>query len=356
MNFKSLTELTQDHQYEELKVIGKDAFMGGKQVHVIAMVRKEDETTLFIMSKAQGEMQKQEEPPKPNRQLLKDYVQNDFASVSKLEMDGRTFRSRSAQSGRLQACDLDSLLILAKFMEAGWSLPQGHELLETDWEQIEVMRCIFHPTRKKLPDWDNADVKVTWSAQLKQHFIEMPVTLELEDTKEDGTYERELSFMVSQDDGTKKEAVCYINRIRLVDIWAEEEARYEDPEYRRQVLEHVTEEEWEQLRQSSAKALENVCPRGMYFLVIEYECTLDLSLQFYLSDFLQAVPTFTEGEGESMLFGVQTGQERQGSHGMLLKEALIQQPISGEVTELSVELFAAGEYIPEEEEKVEWLN
>lgn len=354
MNFRDLTELNEGHQFEELKVIGKDAVMGGKQVHLIAMVRTKTETTLYVMWKAQAEAGEDVQQEQTNRRLFKDYVKDDFALPKKLEVDGRVLRSKTAWTGCLQERDLDSLLTLAKFMEAGWSLPQSHELMETDWKQIEMMCCVLQPTSEPLPDWENADVQVTWYERLKAHYIEMPVKLVFDHEKKEASCEKELLFKVRQDDGTLKEAACYINRIRMDDLWEKEEERYNDPEYRRQMLEEMTEEEYEKMSQVSYESLMQVCPRGMYVPVIEYECTMDLNLQFYTSELLDSAPSYSE-TGANILFGVQT-EEKVGEHGMPVKRALIQQPVGVDTKELQIELFSASEVVPRSKETLKWLN
>ena len=90
--------------------------------------------------------------------------------------------------------------------------------------------------------------------------------------------EAEITF--SLEDG--RSGICYVNRVYPIDIWRENEERFRDPRY----LEIMTAEELEKHKKEFFEGLEQDCPRGMCYLGIEYECTLDGNLTFYDKAFL----------------------------------------------------------------------
>ncbi len=349
MDFKTLTELTEGHAYDELKIIGRDALMYGRRVHVVAMTKENEETVLYLLTKAL----KVYEGKQPNRQLIKDYTQNVLASMAMVQVNDRMFFNQSVVTQSLGQSDMESPLLLAKFMEAGWRLPQNSELFALDWNQVELLRCGFRASSGRLPDWEHADVSVVWAEQMKEHFVEMPVKIQVEDGRASAS-EKELVFPVVDADGTQKQAVCYINSIQIEDFWAQQQECFSNPDYRRKKLEKMTEQAYEDMVASKREALRQVCPQGMIYFVVECECTLDLQAQFYLSTYLRQVPDEREGTF-SELFGVQTGEPQQGPHGLPLQKILVRQPVSAEETEVWVELFTAGEIVSEWKEKVEWL-
>lgn len=328
MDIKTLTEWMEQDLNCEMKLIGRDAEMCGRRVHVAAMVQDKEETVLYVLAKAS----QQREVKQPNRQIIKDYMENGLVNMAMLQVNDKMFFNDDVVLERLSEGGVKELLMMEKLIKAGWRLPQDHELQGMDWSQIDWIKCCFHPAGGKLPDWDQADVSVAWATHLKQHFIEMPFKIQMEDGKTASACEKELAFSIEDADGTKKEAVCYINRIRVEDFWAQKD---EDMQMKREMLEEV-------------------CPRGMVYLVVECECTSDLYVQFYESKYLRQVQD-ESAETEKELLGMLTGEPKQGPHGMVQQEILIPQPVRADEKEVWVELFTAGEVVPECRENVEWL-
>jgi len=353
MNFEAFASLAGMQQYEEIQIIGKDMVSQGKQVHWIAMLRKEDQAELCMLLQAEEpeKVRKQTRPGHElNRELMSGFVPCVTIDMKTLSIDGMVFECRQSQTGRLNISDLDSLLLLAKIAGAGWQLPEDHLLFKEDWERIEFRRVQFHCPCKQLPELAHAKLKAVWNQSLRRYLIEKPVRLTVGGEK-DQKYGTQIAFTVQDGEGMVQDGICYINKVRLEDPWEETEQQFADPKYQKRMLEFMTPEEFASMRQSSCEAMEHVCPRGMYFVVVEYECTLDMNLQFYLSEYLDSEPD-RSGVGVTMMLGIK-GQEEQGAHGLRLKSALIQQPVADDVKEVPAELFEAHECLPEWEEELE---
>ena len=49
MNFENLSEMVRMHQYEEVKIIGRDVCTHGKNYHFAAMVRNGDAMQVYVL-------------------------------------------------------------------------------------------------------------------------------------------------------------------------------------------------------------------------------------------------------------------------------------------------------------------
>ena len=155
--------------------------------------------------------------------------------------------------------------------------------------------------------------------------------------------EAEIPF--SLEDG--RSGICYVNRVYPIDVWRENEERFKDPRY----LEIVSEEELEKQKKEFFEGLEQDCPRGMCYLGIEYECTLDGNLTFYDKAFLDGEPAEHKGSARIMMMLLRP-DEPFGKHGLRQHGCVIQTPVLPEIREIEAELFFYMEMLDEEEMKV----
>ena len=78
----------------------------------------------------------------------------------------------------------------------------------------------------------------------------------------------------------------------------------------------MTAEELEKQKEDFFRNLEQDCPRGMCYLGIEYECTLEGSLAFYDRAFLESEPRISQGSASVMMMLLRP-DEPIGKHGLL---------------------------------------
>jgi len=83
------------------------------------------------------------------------------------------------------------------------------------------------------------------------------------------------------------------------------------------------------------KYLPEICPRGMYFPVVEYECEDDMTVQFYYISFLDEKPVFGSG---AMGFIVRPEQPADMPW-LKLKTAVIQEPVPADTVTIEAEIF-----------------
>ena len=106
------------------------------------------------------------------------------------------------------------------------------------------------------------------------------------------------------------------------------------------MLQHISEKEFEEMKEQFFKILEENCPKGKCYIGIEYECTeADINLKFYDREYLDQRPEAKEGSATAMLMRVKPDMEL-GSHGLKLYGDVIQKPLEKETKEIETELFS----------------
>ncbi|KAI4448081.1 hypothetical protein C823_002600 [Eubacterium plexicaudatum ASF492] len=365
MNFESFEDLVGEKNFDEIKIIGKDVRYMGEPSHFAAMVRKGDQAELCIL------MQKKDRPEpdrsqrfsrltreQRNRDFMKDFM-SFGPDLRKLQTDDICLEFlQSTGTNELQVMDLDSMMYLMRLHAAGWHLPKEHPFYKKDWAQMQMLRCQFACPCGQLPKLGDDGIKITWGSYLIRHLIEKPVRLTIEHSGQDAEPKQDreqvrISFTIRDGNRTKQKAICHIYRVTLTDPRKEQDERFADPDYRRRMLEYMSPEEYEEMRRDLDARMDEMCPRGMYYPVVEYECTQDLQLKFYTKEYLDAQPKHT---GQMVTMMAKVSSERQtGPHGMRLKCDVIQEPVTSAVTELEAELFEVYENIPEREEVLAYI-
>lgn len=360
MNFESFEELVEMCHYDEISVIAKDAVCMGKQIHFAAVLRNGGQAELcMLMQKETQTMPDQQQRRQHrqkrsdkmrNRELMKNYTECGISPKQLLAGDTcLVFEGMSA--GAIHSNDLGAMMLFQQLAAAGWRLPKEHPFRKEEWENIELYRCQFSCPSGQLPQLNDDKMKITWSQNVIRHFIEKPFQMPVLPFGEHAP--KEIPFTICDQNNVVRNGVCYIYQVTLTDPRKEQEETFADPEYHRKMLEYVTPEEFEKTKQELSDLMDQVCPRGMYYPVVEYECTLDLQLSFHTKQYLDAQPDCS-GKAAVMMYKADSDKQT-GPHGLSMKADLIQEPVRADLTQLEAELFEGYENIPEKEEDLRWI-
>ena len=319
---------------EKIKVIGKNAEVDGVICNVMGIVRDVEGMRLLILIYDEIYRQKVEESelaqlseypsrPETNRMMLsrdRIDVNNPFKSVSKVFIGKREFKINGTHYRRLNVQDWEPLLIIAKFLNNGWQ-PNG-----IDYQNIDMLFLTSLKIEGKydfIPDFNhNPELRFVNGPSHVVHQVEKPVTLVVGDNPEK---------LVFQDAETGTEHWVQINRVYLTDIWDDMDKIFSNP----RLLKQMTPEQINRARLDFEKKFSEVCPKGMYLPVIEYECEEDISLEFYTKSFLDAKPSNTS----SSIGFIYRPDQPTGILGLKLKAAVIQEPVPKDTNIIEAELF-----------------
>ena len=338
MNFAFFDLLYSKAQFDEIKVIGKEVEKNGRLYHIIGMTLKEKKATLYVLEQKESSIEEEYFQEKTPRVSLKRSMED--RKNSSFFMHIREFRAleegkeatvyevKGASSGPIKNSDYcEGMLLFLRMREAGWNIPKDSVFYEAGWDSLCLTEITLRDELETLPDWTK-EMQVQVDCIPESGMIELEVQLECGKASE-------VSFYL--ENGTL--ATCYINKVYLMDVWAEEEKRFADPVYRERMLQHVSEEQLEQMKEQLFAVLESHCPRGKYYMVLEYECTEDISLTFYDKEYLDYVEKPKEGGASALLMNVKPN-EGTGTHGLKLRGCVIQKPLEAKTHTLDAELFS----------------
>lgn len=334
MNFNYFYKLHERTDFDEIKVIGKEVEKEGRLYYILGMTRKERRASLYVLEMAADVKKEKEEciPQGTPRESLKSNMsrkkQSFFMHVRELQCAGKSYEMAGATSGLLKYNDpYETCILFLRMREAGWKVSEESLFYDADWDSLAVTNMELRGDWDSLPEWTE-NMQVLADIMPEENAIEIPVVLECGKTNV-------LEFKLA--DGST--AVCYINKVDTMDVWEEEEKKFADSAYRERMLQHVTQEELEEMQQHLFETLEQQCPRGKCYMVVEYECTKELSLNFFDREYLDTVPTPKKGSAASVLMMYKPDAET-GVHGLKLRGCVIQKPLEQEERTLEAELFS----------------
>lgn len=345
MNFEMFNHFYKESYYDEIKVIGKEVKKEDKPYHIIGMTLKEKKAHLYVLELTKALSEREPWREKTPRESMKDNMEEDknssfFMHIRKFKDDDKIYETAGAVSGTIEQGDFcEAYMLFMRMHEAGWSINEESAFIDIPWENIALTNIEFREEYDKLPQWSE-NMEVTILPVPANVFIEKPMELEC-----GKTMETEFSLK----DGTQ--AVCYIEKVELMDVWAEQEKKFSDKDYREKMLQHMSEEEFEQMKKQFWEILEEHCPRGKYYLAIEYECSEDISLNFYDREYLDTIPKPHSGSASSLFMRTKPEKEI-GKHGFKARGCVIQKPLDGDVKRLEAELFSYSEIAKKREEQI----
>lgn len=343
MNFAFFDVVYSNAQFDAIKVIGKDIEKNGRLYHIIGMTLKEKKATVYVLEQKECSFEEeyfQERTPRMDLKRNMEERQNSsfFMHIREFRAleegkEATVYEVESAASGPMKNSDYcEAMMLFLRMCEAGWHISNDSVFYEAGWDSLVLTQIELRGELETLPDWTK-EMQVQVDCIPENGVIEQSVQLEC-------GMASEIPFYL--ENGTQ--AICYINKVYLLDVWAEEEKKFADPVYRERMLQHVSEEQLEQMKEQLFAALEPQCPRGKHYMVLEYECTEDISLAFYDKAYLDGIEKPKKGSTSVLLMRVKPDEET-GTHGLKLRGCVIQKPLDAETKELEAELFSYSKMI-----------
>lgn len=345
MNFEIFNHFYQESQYDEIKVIGKEGQKEGKPYHIIGMTLKEKQAHLYVMELTESCEEREPWREKTPRESMKESMESDrnasfFMHIREFRSKDMVYETAGATCGAIDQGNFgEAYMLFAKMYEAGWKITEESPFIDIPWERVALTNIELRGEYDSLPMWEEPMEVLVWQIPVNAA-IEKSIILECGKNGE-------IEFTLKAGNS----AICYINKVELMDVWAEQEKKFSDTAYREKMLQHVSEDELEQMKQQFFKVLEEHCPKGKHYMVVEYECSEDVSLNFYDKEYLDTIPKPREGSASSILMRVKPEKEI-GKHGYKLRGSVIQKPLSGDVKRLEAELFSYSEMAKKEIEKL----
>lgn len=348
MNYKYFYQMYQRAQYDEVKVIARDAQLAGAPAHIAAATRQKGCICLYILEESIPLSECGDCEPsrrKTNRETmiegkLRASREESAIHITSMKAGDCEIQFSGGTAGNLMdgGDPSETYIWFMKMIEQGWRLPEESHFYNLPWNHVAlaVLTNADAPqaSPEALPDFEG-EIELVTGKTSHDTLLQIPVQLTV------GT-PQEIPFT----DENGEEKICYINDVRLENILQKERKRFADEAYRAKMLAHVTEEELQEMEQLVLSTLERDCPEGMCFISVEYECEDDLAVQFYAADYLGAIPEPNEGSCTSLIFMSHPEQEY-GPHGLKNRICIIQYAVPVGTNVLDAELFEVVRTIPE---------
>lgn len=344
MNYVTFQSYMEAFRMEEVSIIGKDIFLDGACIHVVGMGRKEEGTFLYLLEEQPlSEENPVWKPDQTRRESMSDSADRydgKALHINKVTTGGETFALQGGTGGNLAQMEYaEAYFFFQQMMEKGWRLSEESPFYHLEWKCMGIVTLHLRDSYEKLPVLTGEIERVTVGPTHKSYIIQKPVRLERGKTGQ-------LSFFLEEGG---EEIVCYINQVDMMEPLAEERKRFADPQYQERALQHVTAEEFEQMKKMALESIGADCPEGMGYVTVEYECTREnLSAQFYATRYLDSIPEPKNGATAMLMMGGRPEQET-GPHGFRNRCAVIQYAVPVATEALDAELFMMTETIPEKE-------
>lgn len=311
-------------KWKEILVIGRTVECGGRKCHIIGMTLAE-EARLYIIEPCEGQKGYRHTKKRTQRMILKEQEagRDSFLNCPELRIGSRKLCTQSGCGGVLRPDSYEEIRLFLDMMDAGWQIPDW--LKEEDWDRLQLDTLTFAGV-KRLPRYSpDMPIVIKHGHTVEKHLLNRAKSIVLEPGKP-------CSFQITAHDGGRVQ--CHINDVILVDMWEEADRRFDDVRYR----ERFTQEQLQEIKSQYCEALRQSCPMGMCYIGIEYECSRDISLQFYAKAFLDSCPQ--SHSGSASFFVMQWKPDKKtGIHGLPLKGCAIDVPFPPDTTAVAAEML-----------------
>lgn len=325
-------------QWSDVLAIGRTIERDGKKYHMVGMTLRETAELYIIEPYEEQENRHRRKGMRSQRRLLKENEEHEecYLHCSEFCFGTQWLHVQSGSAGPLEHSvqNYRTIQLFLDMMSAGWVVPEW--LKEEEWDNLQLVTLEIADL-DELPKYSpEMPIIIKHRSDFKRHLLEKTVTLHVGKS-------RSFSFV----DYSGDKVWCYINTVALMDVWKDTEEQFSNPEY----IKKVSPEQLKQAKEHCYRALEQSCPKGMCYVGVEYECSKDISLQFYSKEYLKSHPEHHEGSASFLMMRLKPDKEL-GIHKLPLKGCVIQTPVSPDTVKILAELFLYFEKTEEWEERI----
>lgn len=338
MNIQYIQKLLSRHN--EVKIIGKTAEITGAIFHVIGIVRYESHLRLLTLqydeefSRLMEESETVEfnglsETVRTNRQCLRGdgRIEPANIAVNKVKIGNMQFDVESTEVTRCDVRNWEIMTMLIELLRLGWQ-PDSIDYQNIDNLFLTVIELAGEFAL--IPDLgENPILQVELHPRNTSCLVEQSVTLSIA-----AKYPDKLWFCNKK---TGEKHWIQINRVCLCNMWEEAQNIFNSPHFQ----ERLSQDELDKAKADFESHISAICPEGMCYPLVEYECEEDITLQFYSKAWLDAEPLHNSS---GMGFIIKP-DNKSGVLGLPLKAALIQEPMPEDTEIIEAELFCYNKLI-----------
>lgn len=311
-------------KWKDILVIGRTIEHDEKKYHIIGMTMEED-ARLYIIEPYEEQKKRNLKKKRTQRMILKEQEteNNSYLHCREFKIGKKKLCTQGGSSGALMSENYEEIKLFFDMMDAGWKIPEW--LKHENWDKLQLVTLKI-ANLKRLPKY-SSDMPITIKHEPvpEKHLLNRAKSIIIEIGKP-------LSFQFTAYDGEKVQ--CHINNVMLIDVWEDAKKKFNHVKYQKR----FTKEQLQEIESHYYEVLRQNCPKGMCYIGVEYECSRNISLQFYSKDFLESYPETHSGSATFLMMRLKP-DKKTGIHGLPLQGYAIDVPFSPDTTTVAVELL-----------------
>lgn len=315
----------------EVKVIGKDFEFEGTEYHIIGLYREEKKIFAAVLAYNEEFCEKREwleiqaensleldTRNLPLREIKKLQIEFnepycDIESISFADTELLSFRSHRSYLNNNKE---QNIILFLEFLRNGWN---SGAFGCRNFRNCSLGIYELDGEFSSLSEIDTGDLTINFRHSQQETVFGMPITLEI------GECDREVILS----NGEK----IYIRSVNLTDMWLESAKIFSNPRLTSQFSpEHLKEH-----REEFESKLEETCPKGTYFLCVEYEAATDVTVDIQLKSVLDAPEKACGSSAIGIIFRTDTEPVHENTK---IKTCVINEPFSANTQTVEAEIFS----------------
>ncbi|MBV7274872.1 hypothetical protein JMF89_10430 [Clostridiaceae bacterium UIB06] len=326
-------------------LINKIVKLRGKEIHIISITLEENRNVLWAIYRLPyclNEERDIEEIPEyaSNREEMINSFSQELNSyyihISEIIIQKQKMTFSSSRSSYMYGMGHEGYMQLQHFVEIGMST--------INWDEVDLgeMAIVAYVQNQNedFPSIDlseELDITLKVDRESKQVLINQSMCVEFSEMEKGNRFCFYGSF-------EKRTHFFYIDKVGHHDIWEESNRIFES-----EWAKSLSQNQIEQMKKEHTAHLEEICPKGMNLLILEYESEDDIQLNFYSKEYLDKKPVHRTSALALAFFTI---NKELGINGFKRQVSVIK-PIKKDFNDsIDVELFSYFLEIPEEIVKV----
>ena len=317
------------NKISEIKIIGKDFSFDGTDFHFVGFCKEENHLHAVILSYNEELFDKKEQlkidilntcnPDGTYTPTVREAERHNLLfnepilHITKLASGCTELYSHSSSRTLLENGIDENVILLTEFIRAGW---ECEKLSHVPFDRLYISRIDFEGEYAGFPEFSEK-ITLSFANTSERKLVEIPISLEI------GSNEKKIEL--SSDEH------IFIREVKLIDMYDEMEQLFNSERFR----EICTPEEIENQRRSFIENFSLCCPKGKYYVSVEYESYENTSVEIKLKSVLDSPPIEKEG---CMSFLMRSGSSPLHD-GMTVKTAIIDTPFDADTKSIEAEIF-----------------
>ncbi len=317
------------NKISEIRIVGRDFSFGETDFHFLGFYREESNLYAVIISYNEELFEKKEQaridainacdldctynPTVRESERHRLLFDDPILHITKLVSGDTKLDSHSSSCTLLENGIDENVILLTEFIRAGWECEKFRFI---PFDRLYINKVAFTGEYTEFPDISEK-ITLSFANTSKRILAEIPISVEI------GTNDKKIELPSDEN--------IYIREARLLDMYDEMEQLFSSERFR----EICTPEEIEKQRENFIENFSPCCPKGKYYIAIEYEVHENTSVEIKLKSVLDSPPIEKEG---CMAFIIRSDSAPLHD-GLSVKTAIIDTPFDSDTKSVEAEIF-----------------